>query len=38
MEIVDSYYHSTANIENKDQMLVPQNPIDISADKSSTTD
>ena len=23
MDIVDSYYHSTANAENKDQILVP---------------
>ena len=38
MEIVDNYYHSTANLENKDSMLVPQNPIDLSADKSSTTE
>lgn len=35
METVDSYYNSTANADNKDQMLVPQNPIDLSADKSS---
>ena len=38
MEIVENYYKSTANAENKDQMLLPQNPIDISADKSSTTE
>lgn len=35
MEIIDNYYSTTANVDNKDQMLVPQNPIDISADKSS---
>ena len=38
MEIVDNYYHSTANVENKDLILQPQNPIDLSADKSSTTE
>ena len=38
MEIVDNYYHSTANVENKDLVLQPSNPIDLSADKSSTTD
>lgn len=38
MEIIDNYYTYTANSENKDQMLLPQNPVDLSADKSSTTE
>lgn len=38
MEIVENYYHSTANVDNKDSLLQPHNPIDISADKSSTTE
>jgi hypothetical protein len=38
MEIVDNYYQNTANVDNKDSVLQPQNPIDISADKSSTTE
>mmetsp|Transcript_21600 Transcript_21600/g.15839 ORF Transcript_21600/g.15839 Transcript_21600/m.15839 type:complete len:83 (+) Transcript_21600:1330-1578(+) len=37
MEIVENYYNSTANVDNKDQVLVPQNPIDLSADKSSSS-
>jgi hypothetical protein len=38
MEIVENYYSSTANVDNKDSVLQLQNPIDISADKSSTTE
>ena len=37
MEIIDNYYNSTANVDNKDQLLVPQNPIDVSADKSTSS-
>jgi hypothetical protein len=37
MEIIDNYYQSTPNAENKSLMLVPQNPIDLSADKSSSS-
>eukprot|EP00347_Sterkiella_histriomuscorum_P024270 403331713 len=36
MEIIDNYYQSTPNIENKDSMLVPQNLVDLSADKSQS--
>ena len=36
METVENYYFSTANIENKDNVLVPTNLIDLSADKSSS--
>lgn len=35
MEIIDNYYSTTPNAENKDQMLVPQNPVDLSADRVS---
>ena len=38
MEIIENYYTHSANSDNKDQMLVPTNPIDLSADKSSTTE
>lgn len=38
MEIIENYYTYTANADNKDQLLVPQNPVDLSADKSSTTE
>ena len=38
MEIIENYYTYTANAENKDSHLVPQNLVDLSADKSSTTE
>ena len=36
IDIVGSYYSSTANVDNKDLLLVPQNPIDLSADKGAS--
>lgn len=35
MEIVDNYYQNTPNVDNKDQVLVPQNLADLTADKST---
>ena len=35
MEIIENYYNQTPNVDNKDSTLTLQNPIDLSADKSS---
>ena len=36
MEIIDNYYQSTLNVENKDNILVAQSFVDVSADKSQS--